>query len=354
MSPRTTAGLLCLLATVLIAALAPPTDAAIAPVTGTGDLPTFVEPPRHPTEIETAVYLIGLSRVSGPAEAFPTLEVEVFLDMSWKDPRLAFNGAKPHVFQGEEAEEKLSEIWSPDPEIQNEVEQRQTESVELIILPSGVVQYEERFGATLNADLDLGRFPFDHQTFDVELQSFLWDQADCVFVINEEQTGFDADFVTPEWRVTRTEAVLEIRSEVRDDRAFSTFIFRVHAQRNPGHYLLRFMTPLLFVMGLTWGAFWMPVDQRFRVGFIALLTVVASHTAIAGDLPRLSYPTFADVLLIVCYMVASGLIVLSIVLQRIEESGEPARAAAIDRRTRWLILLLAALVLGGSTALVLS
>ena len=278
----------------------------------------------------------GLSRVSDSSEAFPTAEVEVFLDLSWKDPRMAFEGESPHVFQGEEAEEKLSEIWSPDPEIQNEVEQRQTESIELILLPDGTIQYEERFGATLNAQLDLGRFPFDTQVFDLDLQSFLWDQGDCVFVVNEAQTGFDRDFETPEWTVTGAEALLGVRTEIRDDRDFSTFTFRIHARRSAGHYVLRFMMPLFFVMGLTWAAFWMPVEHRFRVGFIALLTVVASHTVIARELPRLHYPTFADVLLIICYVFATVLIVVSIRVQHLMDSNREERVAALDRWTRWI------------------
>jgi hypothetical protein len=346
--PRSTA-VLALLVTTLLSAVA---SANSADATGSHDVPTFVAPPRRPTEVTTAAYLIGLSRVSDSSEAFPTAEVEVFLDLSWKDPRLAFEGESPHVFQGEEAEEKLSEIWSPDPEIQNEVEQRQTESIELILLPDGTIQYEERFGATLNAQLDLGRFPFDTQTFDLDLQSFLWDEGDCVFVVNEAQTGFDRDFETPEWTVTSAESLLGVRSEIRDDRDFSTFTLRIHARRNAGHYVLRFMMPLFFVMGLTWAVFWMPVEHRFRVGFIALLTVVASHTVIARELPRLHYPTFADVLPIICYVFATALIVVSIRVQHLMDSNREERVAALDRRTCWTLPVAAALALGGSALLV--
>ena len=277
------------------------------------------------------------ARYDVPTSVKPTADVEVFLDLSWKDPRLAFEGSEPLVFQGEEAAEKLSEIWSPDPEIQNEIEQRETESVELILLPDGTVQYEERCGATINAELDLARFPFDDQTFELELQSFLWDQIDTVFVANAEQIGFDADFRTPEWVVTAVEAAIGARSEIRDDRDFSTFTFRIHASRNAGHYVLRFMMPLLFVMGLTWAAFWMPLEGRFRVGFIALLTVVASHTVIAGELPRLHYPTFADVLLIICYVFATVLIVVSIRVHQLIDAEHEQQALALERRTRWML-----------------
>lgn len=308
-------------------------------VVAADDVPTFVVPPRRPTEVVVGTYLIGLSRVSEPAETFPTFEVEMLADLSWKDEREAFtpDGVEAHTFLGEEAEEKLSEIWTPDLQIHNEVGRRETESLGLIIRSDGTIEYEERFHATLHGDFDLSRFPFDAQILDVELQSFEWDRGDLVVVPNEAQTGFDLDFQTPEWSIASTEVLLGERSEVRDDRPFSTYVFRIHAQRRAGHYLLRILMPLMFVMALTWSAFWMPVGQRFRVGFIALLTVVASHTVIAGGLPRLHYPTFADVLLTVCYVFATGLIAEAIWIQRVEEAGEPERAGRIDRLTRWVL-----------------
>jgi hypothetical protein len=323
---------------------------AVAQQDSPTDVPTFVVPPDRPTEVEVGFYLLGLSHVSEPSEAFPTFQVEMFIDASWKDPRLAYSieGLDAQVFLGEEAREKLTEIWTPDVEIQNEVEQRQTESVQLTIFPDGTIKYEERFGAELNAELDLKRFPFDTQTFDLELQSFVWDSGDLVFVANELRTGFDPDFQTPEWYVTSTEALVAVRSEIRDDREFSTYIFRINASRHSGHYMLRFMLPLFFVMMLTWISFWQPADKRLRVGFIALLTVVASHTVISQDLPRLHYPTFADVVLIVCYAVASALIVESIWVQRLEESGSGERAKTIDRRVRWVLPAAAAIILGVS------
>ena len=330
---------------------------AAAQATDFGDLPTAVTPPARPTEVVIAAYLIGLSRVSEPSAAFPTFEVEMFVDLSWKDPRLAFASEAPQVFQEEEAAEKLSEIWSPDIEIENEVEQRHTESIELRILPDGTVEYEERFGAMLNAELELARFPFDVQTLELEFQSFLWDESDAVFIADDGQTGFDPGFETPEWIVSDAGGRVGSRSEIRDDRAFSAYTFEVVARRQAGHYVLRFMTPLMFVMLLTWSAFWMPVGNRFRVGFIALLTVVASHTVISGSLPRLHYPTFADVLLLVCYVFATALIIVSIVVERLEASekeGTTERARKIDTRTRWTLPVAAVIVLASSAAILWS
>jgi hypothetical protein len=313
------------------------------------DTPTAVSPPKRPTEITVGAYLIGLSRVSPPSEAFPSFEVEMFVDLSWRDQRLVFASqtGQPMVFLEEEAEEKLSEIWSPDIEIQNEVAQRTTYSIELMIFPDGTVQYEESFGAVLNARLDLRRFPFDKQTFDLELQSFVWDQNDLKLVVNEQQLGMDTDFYTPEWTITGIEALLSQSTEIRDENAFSTLTFRIHAARDGGHYLLRILMPLMFVMVLAWSLLWADPIDRVRIGFIALLTVVATHTVISKSLPRLHYPTFSDILLTICYFYAAVLVVESIWVNRVALKS-PGRAGEIDRKTRWI------LPLGTSVVLVIS
>lgn len=145
--------------------------------------------------------------------------------------------------------------------------------------------------------------------------------------------------------MTGVESAIGVRSEVRDDREFASYTFRIHAHRHPGHYLLRLLLPLFFVMLLTWSAFWEPAEKRFQVGFIALLTVVAIHTVIADSLPRLRYPTLADAVLIVCYLVATTLILTSLAVRRIADRGETERARRVDRRMRWLLPIASAVIL---------
>ena len=172
--------------------------------------------------------------------------------MEGSAPSLFIDIGDALVFQEEEAEEKLSEIWSPDLEIENEVEQRQTESVELRILRDGTVEYEERFRRDPQCRTRSRALPFDAQTLEIELQSFLWDQGDCVFVSNDEQTGFDPDFETP--GVDRNGRVGCYRRSLRDPRRTAPSRPSPSESRRSaraGHYVLRFMVPLMFVMLLT-------------------------------------------------------------------------------------------------------
>ena len=162
----------------------------------------------------------------------------------------------------------------------------------------------------------------------------------------------DPDFHTPEWSVLGVEAYEGLRSEIRDDQDFSTYTFQINVSRHAGHYLLRILMPLMFVMTLTWSAFWIDAADRIRLGFIALLTVVATHTVISNSLPRLHYPTFGDILLTVCYIFATVLIIESTWVGRLKEKGNEARSKLIDRRTR-LILPVGAIIILCISVLVL-
>lgn len=69
-------------------------DVAPARAQDTSDDPaTSVTAPRRPTEVAVGTYLLGLSQVSEPSDPFPTIDVEVFLNLAWQDPRLVFGDA---------------------------------------------------------------------------------------------------------------------------------------------------------------------------------------------------------------------------------------------------------------------
>lgn len=73
---------------------------------------------------------------------------------------------------------------------------------------------------------------------------------------------------------------------------------------------------------------------------------------VADGLPRLSYPTFADVVLIVCYLAATALIVVSIAVRKTEAARGSERAKRVDQWARRLFPVVVATILG-VTALVL-
>ena len=78
--------------------------------------------------------------------------------------------------------------------------------------------------------------------------------------------------------------------------------------------------------------------------------LLSASTTIAGT--QISANGVADMILIVCYLAATALVAVSIVVVRLQERDQPERARRFDRWARWSLPVVAALSLAVS-ALVL-
>lgn len=302
-----------------------------------------VIPPAELTEVKIGLYLIALDRVSGPGDAFPTFKVEMFMDLQWKDERLAFDedeyGFSHKVYEEHSAALELEKIWWSDVEIENEVGNRITENLELIIFPDGTIEYEERFVVEAHADFDFHRFPFDRQEFELDLESFAWDKRYLVFTPNEKKIGFDPHFSGTEWEIENITTTEKFEDEIRSDEQFSEFIYIIEAARHRQFHIMKII-PLLIIIMFSWSVFWMEGESpsgRMGRSFIALLTVVAFHRVFSGFLPRLSYSTLLDGVVIVGYLFTSVAIVENVIVHQYIIRDDQEGANKIDRISRWII-----------------
>jgi hypothetical protein len=315
--------------------------------------PKFVTPPRKPTEVKIGIYVMALTRVDPPAVAHPTFEVEAYLDLTWNDPRLAFDpdevGVSKEVFLEHEAELELERIWWPDIEFENAEGERDVAGRELVILPDGTVDYSERFHGKFSFDPDLRNFPMDRQEFRIHLESFAWDERALLFVANEEKTGHDPAMHTQEWIVHSVTKGIVSKQEVRAPAGFSAVTLTISAERESGYYLWKILGPILIIVILNWSTFWMPGEQatsRMERAFIGLLTVVAFHQIISGNLPRIGYLTLMDGVVFIAFG-AVGVTIFSIMLtQRYERLGRTDIVDTIDLHARWIFPLLVLLAFG--------
>lgn len=302
-----------------------------------GEGPVFVTPPAEPTKVKVGMYLISLVEVSAPNESFPTFRAELFMDLEWNDPRLAFDpdqvGVEREVFLEHEAELELERIWWPDIEFENEQGERHPESRELVISKEGHVSYSERFQGVFTVDMHLVKFPFDHQNLEIRMESFSWDDRYVVFEPYEEKTGFNHDFKTLEWELHDVHTEVHEKQEVRAEQKFSEYVYSVNVDRDPGFYLYKIVVPLLIIVAFNWATFWMPGEPasvRMERGVIALLTVVAFHQVVSTNLPRIGYLTFMDGVVYVAFASVGLTIMSNIWAQRQEYLGKPENVEKMD------------------------
>lgn len=113
-------------------------------------------------------------------------------------------------------DERLSTMWWPQIEYVNTAEPTITNQ-SLEILPSGHVKYTMGLTSTFRADLDLRRFPFDRQSLDVRIQSFIYDAS---------RLRFQPSGQKPCWAAGRTQSGVDVASANGPARTASGWLRR--------------------------------------------------------------------------------------------------------------------------------
>jgi hypothetical protein len=230
----------------------------------------------------------------------------------------------------------------------NQQDRRWTQNQLVAVEPDGHALYFERFTVTLQApDFDFRSFPFDEQVFYVRIDLLIPEER----FIYSELEGFSAvgeQLGEEEWTVTSFEV------EIDSQEFGSRFNFIFTAQRVIGYYVTRILVPLLLIILVSWVAFFLnDYVKRIEVTAGNLLLFIAFNFAIAGDLPRLGYMTFIDVLLMATFAISVLIVAFNVLLQRLEVHEKGALAQSLDRYTLWIIPIIYAVAYGSIAAIFL-
>jgi len=293
-----------------------------------------VTPPDRPVEVSIGLYLIDVTNID---EARNTFDVEVDVIASWRDPRLAFEGEEPRILVGQELDEFRRGIWTAQGMIVNSVGQPTFGIGKLVVFPDGTLRFTNRMNATARSSLDYRRFPFDKQVLQIHVESFAWNSDLVHLTADEGYTGYAPGFDLPEWRITDyTSSNVEIQSP-RDPVTFSRLTFSLALERKSGFFMWKIFLTVWIIVALSWVVFWMSderLGRRAGISTTGILTVIAYQFVTSSTLPRVSYLTVADRIMVVSMVFIALAMVESIVVDHLEQRDK-ARKVAVDRTCRW-------------------
>jgi hypothetical protein len=228
-------------------------------------------------------------------------------------------------------------MWWPMPIIANQVGPAEATRRVLRIGPDGQVRFEGIFEATVAANYDLRRFPFDRHALEIDIESFRWNAGALRFVADREASGLGESFAIPEWRVSGFELRTEEAVNARGPEPFSRLVVGVRIGREIGFYVWKVVLPLWVIVAISWSVFWM-VDEhlsgRCRVVATGILTVVAYQFALAGSMPRVAYLTLMDAVTTLSFAIMGVAFLQNMFVVPLRER-DPERALALDRTCRW-------------------
>ncbi len=298
-------------------------------------------PPDRPVKVTLGVELLRVSRIEDHDEQF---DIEFNLFLSWKDPRLAFDGSRAGHHKRVVPAER---IWKPEPDLVDDLGVTVQDGRSAHLLPDGTVRWRRYYRGTVSSNFDLHEFPFDAHRLEVRLEANSTDVGEVLYVAGEstvrDEEGSGSPLAVPHgWKLVRLSTGTAESRFPQLDEAFSRFMVRVEIRRNPHYYWWAIVLPLLPIVATSWSVFWMDpteFNSQASVGMTAMLTVVAYRITIDSSLPLLSYMTRMDYFLLICQIWVFGAFLMSVAIH-VCHSQNTAWSVSLARRLgeccRWL------------------
>lgn len=290
-----------------------------------------------PREVSVGMYLVDITSLDETSNTY-TVEMDVFV--SWHDEDLKFDpaaeGAETRVYAGKEVGQVREDIWQAQIYPTNPVGQFSAGGQKLVVYADGHAELTGRVTATLRARLDYRRFPFDTQVLPIELESFPWNMDEVTLLPDREHSGYDQLTALSEWEVVGLKIDQYEKTRVRDVVPFSDLRFSISVQRDAGFYLWKIFLTVVIIVALTWVVFWMSgegLGRRAGISSSGILTVIAYQFVTTSSLPKVSYLTVADKVMILSVVMIAATMVESLLVDGLTRT-DPDRKLRIDRVCR--------------------
>jgi len=291
---------------------------------------------RYPLAVSVGVRVDQITSIDQKEENFAVVGQ---LDLTWVDPKLAFNPdsckCNKKVYDAGNFRGIASEkgVRLPSYIFVNQQGIRHSQEQTITVRPDGSARWYERFSVTLQApDFDLRRLPFDVQKFFIRM-ALLESTRHFVFIADPEFNLVGEHLGEEQWRITGWETTI-IEAGLRDKH--SQFNFVMHAQRHMMYYVVRIFIPLGLLIVVSWVSFFLrDYSKRVDVSAGNLLAFIAFNFTLGSDLPRLGYLTFLDQLLVIAFVFAALMVVYNVIMRRMERTGMPERLERLDSKLLW-------------------
>jgi hypothetical protein len=307
-------------------------------LTRSAEMPPLIDRPNAdsgPTEISVGMWVVDISSIDSAQQTF-TAEIAVVL--RWKDPRLTHTGNGVVRYP-------LEQIWHPRVGIVNEtnsVSRKMPDSVE--VEPDGAVTYRQRYVGAFTQPLRLQSFPFDRQTFRVQLVAVRYQSNEVMFVPDQvwirdglkEAGGISPSVTLPDWTIEKWE-LKSLVYALAPHHQYSSYAFEFTASRNVQYYILKVILPLVLIVMMSWAGFWIdPVNanSQISVAVTSMLTLIAYRYAVDTQLPRLPYMTRIDLFFLVSTLLVFFSLIEVLVTTILDNNQQTERAKKIDRYCR--------------------
>ena len=283
-----------------------------------------------PTEVTIAVFILDVDEVSSVSQSF---DANIYLELHWQDPRLAHDNPN-------EISLGLNKVWNPRVHFVNQQKIWSTFPEIVEISPGGEVIYRQRVWGAFSQPLVLRDFPFDQQVFNVQLGAVGYSPQEVRLIADQgSRTGIASPFSLADWDILSWKATIIDFAPSLEEDTFAGYILSIEAQRKYGYFIIKVIIPLFMIVMMSWVVFWIDPKEsgtQISVAVTTMLTLIAYRFAVGSDLPKVSYLSRLDYLILGATFLVFASLIEVVVTSTYARVGQLDRARSIDRWARFL------------------
>ena len=178
-----------------------------------------------------------------------------------------------------------------------------------------VIKSIEKKTLVVNQDFKLKSFPFDQQVISIQITAAETDYAPYTTLtiddISELKISqFIKNVNIPGWKIIdySFENGIYQPPTFFNDAYSPSLNLNIILQRSYEFYIFKIIIPILLILMICWSVLWInpsELESRLTITIVCLLSLIAYNFVIDKDLPKLSYLTIMDYMILTSYIYAA-------------------------------------------------
>ncbi|MCS4541453.1 MAG: hypothetical protein HY929_03900 [Euryarchaeota archaeon] len=213
---------------------------------------------------------------------------------------------------------------------------------------------EFRIRGTFLKTLSFKNYPFDEHVLTIEIEDKLNPIENLVYVPDLKESGIDPSINIPGWNLKEW-SVNVVKHQYPGNETYSRFIFEFVLARSTLSSVLKTVVPILIITCIAMLAFVIsPANfgQRIGLGVTTLMSAVAFHLALSGQIPPIGYLTLADKIMLTVYALFLYSLATTARIMRLVDQKQMEKAEEINKKAIKLVPIIGFILFIGLLTLV--
>ncbi|MDB0046432.1 hypothetical protein N9F23_01800 [Candidatus Pelagibacter sp.] len=174
------------------------------------------------------------------------------------------------------------------------------------------ITHEKKGNFTFSNDYNLKAFPFDRQLLKIKVADPTRNKESLELLADNYTSkgleSFKLNGKILEWKIIDAYANYYNEENSIDGSISSGLEIILEIERNFQYYIFKIICPIILILLVCWSVFWIhpkELESKLTITIVCLLSLIAYNFVIDKDLPKLSYLTILDYIVLLSYVFAT-------------------------------------------------